>query len=295
MPDLAVDGATQRAAARLIRGKARSFHLASLFLPEHLRRDVQIVYSFYRTVDDLVDLPPAGWQRGDIEQALTSWEDAVLGRGPCPGALCEALVRVADRYRVPPAYFRMLLDGVRLDLDPRWIDTHDELIDYSVLVAGSVGMVMAHILGTPTPAALEAAKSLGVAMQLTNVLRDVAEDLDSGRVYLPRATLARVETALEGLTVRTMTTGLRRVMQDLALDARARYQEGAGGIEQLEPSARFAVSLAATLYSRILDKIEARDFDAFRTRARLTARDKWMIAVPAYLQHRRLSACDSPL
>jgi len=276
----------ERQARRLLRVKARSFYLASLFLPASIRRDVQIVYGFYRTIDDLVDIPPPGSTREDILEALAAWDRALLGLGPYPEPVGDALVRVTQRHEIPPAYLRMIVDGARLDLDLRWIETRDELTQYSMLVAGSVGIVMAHILGTPTEDALEAAKSLGVAMQLTNVLRDVGEDLDRGRIYLPRAELERADGALEGLRNRSMTAGLRAVMRDLAGYAREHYRRGLSGIPHLEPTARFAVVLAASLYSRILDKIEEQQLDVFQCRAHLTARERWTLAVPVYLRYR---------
>jgi 15-cis-phytoene synthase len=275
-----------RAPAQLIRNRARTFSLASLFLPPPVRRDVRIVYGYYRKVDDLVDAPPAGWGRDDTLRALAGWEDAVAGPGAAPEPSAVALRDVVDRYGIPSLYLRMVLDGVRLDLDRRWIETRDELVAYSVLVAGSVGMVMAHILGSPSDGALEAAKSLGVAMQLTNILRDVGEDRNRGFIYLPREELIGTDGALEGLTGRTMTPGLRQVLRDLALCARHHYRAGLDGIHHLHPTNRFAVVLAATLYGRILDKVGDQNRDVFRSRAHLTPRERLALTVPTYFRYR---------
>jgi phytoene synthase len=202
--------------------------------------------------------------------------------------LLPPLLEVVHRYNIPIPYLAMVLEGARFDLGMRCVETREDLLRYAVLVAGSVGIVMAHILGARSEEALAAACDLGVAMQLTNVLRDVGEDLRRDRVYLPRADLLRVGLSPDSLHTRNVTPALRSVMSELIEEARERYRHGMRGIPQLDPSARFAISLAATLYSRILDKIERRDFDVFSERAHLGNLEKWTLMMTAYLQQGQL-------
>jgi len=204
--------------------------------------------------------------------------------------LLAEIIRLAGRYDVPSHYLTMVLHGARRDLDGHAIETVEELRHYALLVAGSVGVVMAHILGGRSEAALSAASELGIAMQLTNVLRDVGEDLRRGRIYLPRTELERAGCPIETLQTYTVTPGFRRVVRLLATQARDGYQRGIAGIHYLDPSARFAISLAATLYAGILDEIELHDFDVFRHRAHLGMKEKCTAAARAYIQYRRLPA-----
>src|SRR5205085_1588667 len=132
-------------AGQLIRSKARTFYLSSLFLPQHIRRDVHLVYAYYRAVDDLVDESP-DWTRADILDALSDWEDGLQGRRTVAIPLLDAVLQVANRYNIECEHLTMVLEGARMDLDLRAVETSADLRRYSVLVAGSVGMVMAPIL-----------------------------------------------------------------------------------------------------------------------------------------------------
>ena len=177
-----------------------------------------------------------------------------------------------------------------MDMDVPVIESREQLMHYSTLVAGSVGMVMACVLDAATSDALDAARDLGIAMQLTNILRDVAEDLDRGRIYLPADELLAAGCSTDSLKSGITSPGLRRVMSDIASEARCRYERGKAGIPALDPSAQFAISLAAHLYSQILVKIESRDFDVFSGRASLGSIEKWTLALPAYARHRLQTA-----
>lgn len=275
-------------AGELIRSKARTFYLASLFLPRHVRRDVHLVYAYYRTIDDLVDEPPTGWTHADILGSLEEWNEVLLGYRAPTTPLMKGIVRLMQTRGISTGHLTMVLDGARFDLEMRAIETREDLLRYAVLVAGSVGMVMAPILGAGDEAALSSACDLGVAMQLTNVLRDVGEDLQRGRMYLPRAELSRAGVSSTDLHSGTVTPPIRQVMDGIIDDARRFYQHGTRGIQHLDPSVRFSIYLAATLYARILDKIERHDYDVFTRRAHLGMMEKWILALPAYVEHRRL-------
>ena len=275
--------------SRVIRQRARTFYLASLFLPAHMRRDVHLIYTYFRTIDDLVDAPPEGCSNTMLLTELDEWQVRFESGETEPGTLLEGVFEVAKRHHIPYEYMTLILRGARTDINLSVMETRQDLLDYSVCVAGSVGVVMAHIMGTPHDAALEAARDLGVAMQITNVLRDVGEDVQRGRVYLPLHDLRRHGCSLDSVRGGQVTSAFRDVMLDLMADARAHYASGMGGIRYLDRPAQFSIYLAATLYSRILDKIERHDFDVFSRRAHLSSVEKWSLAVPAYMEHRQVS------
>jgi 15-cis-phytoene synthase len=270
-----------------MRSRARSFYLASLFLPSNVRRDVHLVYAFYRTVDDLVDEPQPGRTPAEIQRTLAAWErDLGLENIAAEPVLAE-VTRLASRYDIPVRHFAMVVRGARLDCEGPMIETLEDLRRYSLLVAGSVGMVMAQILGAKTEEALTAARELGIAMQLTNILRDVGEDLRRGRIYLPRDELERAGCPIDLPSTPAATTGLRNVMALVSTHARGSYARGVAGIHHLDPRARFSIYLAAELYAGILDKVEARNFDVFARRAHLSAAERWAVTVRAYTRYRR--------
>lgn len=267
-----------------MQSRARSFYLAALFLPPALRQDVRLVYSFCRTVDDLVDDPPPGVTRCEIVGTLERWETALMGRD-CADVLMVDMQRIIGKYAVSPEYFVMLLRGARVDLTLTHLETLEDLRAYSILVAGSVGMILAHMMGARHAAALVAATDLGVAMQMTNVLRDVAEDLDRHRIYLPRETLDGAGCSVGLLHERRPSPPFRAAMQEIAAEARLRYTRGLAGVGFLDPEARLSVSIAAGLYAGILEKIERRDYDVFSGRAHLGAVEKWSAALPMCLRY----------
>jgi 15-cis-phytoene synthase len=277
-----------RSALRLTRSKARSFYLASLFMPSSIRADVHALYAFYRTVDDLVDEQPDAFNRQDRVAILSAWESALRGEQPADNAFVGGAIGLASRYNIPIDYLCLVLEGARFDLEMRTIETRQELIHYSVLMAGSVGMVMSHILGARDVESLSAASDLGVAMQITNVLRDVGEDLTRGRIYLPLDELQKHGCGIGDLKRGQVDESFRGVMQTLALLAREYYDSGMRGIPRLDRSSQFSIYLAATLYRRILDKIEEQDFNVFSRRASLGAAEKWMMTMPTYLAHRQV-------
>ncbi len=276
-----------REASRITRNKARSFYLASLFLPRSVRRDTHIMYAFYRTVDDLVDEVSPGVDRAEVRALLREWK-ACFHLDSVPSNPFVAAARdLAERAHIPSELLCMVLDGAMMDLDLRTVKTRDELQRYAVLVAGSVGMVMCHLLGRHDEESLLAACDLGVAMQYTNVMRDVGEDLQRGRVYLPVADLERCGYSVAELDQYHLNEAFCSVMRSLASDARRYYASGMSGIARLDHSVQFSIYLAATLYSRILDDIEKHAFNVFTRRASLGATEKWMMTMPVYFRHRQ--------
>lgn len=251
---------------------SRSFHLASALLPADKRRAVRALYAFCRTADDLVDCP------GDNRaQRLELWRRQVLGAHPPeddPVALAWTDARL--RHHVPVRYAEQLIDGVARDLTTARYATFDALTAYCYGVASTVGLMSMHIVGFAGAEALPYAIKLGVALQITNILRDVADDWRAGRLYLPQADLAQFELG-EADIAESIATGVvngrwRAFMRFQIERNRRLYEEAMPGIRLLAQDGHFAIGAAAELYRAILDEIEMHDYDVFTRRAHVT---KW--------------------
>lgn len=255
----------------LMHRKAHTFRLASSFLPVSIRNDVRVLYAYFRTVDDLADEPnvDAASRLDAIEHSFSAGES----REPL---ICEVL-RIATRYGIPLSVLSEILRGARSDIAHAPFTSLDQLYGYSDLVAGSVGATLSYVLGDPCAEAQHSARKLGIAMQFTNVLRDVGEDLDRGRVYLPLEELSRVGISLDDLGQRRIESGFRTLMASQISRARHLYADGLKGLPYLRPTCRPAVVTAASLYSAILSKIESMDYDVFSARAHLTSREKLLL------------------
>ena len=262
---------------RIVRTQARTFWLASRFLPLEKRRAAFALYAFCRVADDLVDLGAREGSR-DLSAMLATYrrqlQDALGGQPD--GPLFRELLRTARRYHVPPDALHELLDGVARDCAPVRFATWDELALYCEGVASSVGEMCTYVFGVggddaTRARALRHARTLGVAMQLTNVLRDVGEDARNGRCYLPDSDLARFGLDRAEVLADRLGTDERwkSLMRFEIARARGLYARAMPGIALLSPDARRCAAACAIGYARILDAIEANDFDTFSVRARL--------------------------
>ena len=269
---------------RVVREHARTFHLASIFLPRHKRRAAFALYAFCRVADDIVDRADCARLTGShadpsIAAALADHErklaEALNGRPTDP--VFRELDLVMRQFGVPAAVLRELLDGVAMDLRPVSYATWADLSLYCEGVASSVGEMCTYVFGVQggddvRRAALRYARTLGLAMQLTNILRDVGEDARRGRCYLPVQDLATF-----GLTPAEVLTGTltaddprwTRFMKHQVARARSLYSAAMPGIAMLAPDAQRCALACAIGYSRILDAIEGIGYDSLRTRARL--------------------------
>ena len=252
---------------RIVRDHARTFHLASVFLPEHKRRAAFALYAFCRVADDIVDRADRARCDGadaapDVIAALAAHErklhDTMAGT-PSDPVFCE-LDRVMRVFGVPEAVLRELLDGVAMDLRPVRYETWADLSAYCEGVASSVGEMCTYVFGVQGDAdvrtvALRYARTLGLAMQLTNILRDVGEDARRGRCYLPVQDLAAVglttDDILSGRLVATDPRWQRLMTQQIAR-ARALYDAAMPGIPLLSPDAQRCALACAIGYSGTL-------------------------------------------
>lgn len=242
---------------------SRSFYLSSRLLPLEKRRAVRALYAFCRVTDDVVDRP-----KGDVRTELDLWREKSLSINPPPDDLVAvAWAHARTHYRVPQCYAEQLLNGVASDLTKTRYETFDELAAYSYGVASTVGLMSMHITGFSDRAAIPYAIKLGVALQITNILRDVAEDWRNGRVYLPLQELRMFGLDEGDLAAAQVTDRWREFMRFQINRNRELYTEAWPGIGLLHPEGRMAIGAAADLYRAILNDIEAHDYDVFSRRA----------------------------
>jgi len=271
-------------AERVTAAWARSFHFAARFLPIPKRRAVFALYDYCRHADNLVDLPggrTAPEVRAELA-ALAAMVRALHAGAPAADERWLALADTLHRYDVPLRPMLELLDGVAMDLEHDGFPDYPALHRYCRLVAGGVGLMLGPVLGAVTPGFPEPGIGLGVAMQLTNVLRDVGEDLEAGRVYLPADELARFGIDRAALEARRPSPGFVALMRFQIHRARALFA-AADEVVTLFPrdGSRLTVRLLQRTYAGILDAIERQGHDVFRSRARVSGARKLAILARA--------------
>lgn len=270
------------AARALTRRYARTFFFASHVLPVAKREAAYAVYGFCRYADNLTDVHREDTVRiGDAEGGIAALraeldaiyaDDAGLTRWP-------ALRETIRRYGIPRQYFDDLLTGVGMDLTPRPFATFADLELYCYRVASVVGLIMTHIFGATSPEALRRAAQLGTAMQLTNILRDVGEDLRMGRIYLPRDEMAAFGVTPAMLEEGVVTDAVRSFLRFQMARARTLYADADLGIPLIpDDGSRLSAELMRVLYARILDAIEHNGYDVFSLRAHVPMHTKLRIA-----------------
>ena len=275
----------------LMRGGSKSFFAASGLLPQRVRIPAIALYAFCRMADDAID------EGGDDPHALARLQhrlDAIYAGEP--GALVEdrAMAMVVHRYRLPRALPEALLEGFAWDAAGRGYDTLDELHDYCARVAGSVGAMMAMVMGVTGQQALARACELGNAMQLTNIARDVGEDARRGRLYLPRQWLIAEGIDPDAwLDDPVFTPALARVTGRLLLEADRLYRRGASGIAALPRDCRGAILAAAMIYAEIGNVVAANAMDSVNRRAVVGSARKLTLLCFAKVRAQLPSRCET--
>jgi phytoene synthase len=250
---------------------SRSFSLAAQMISADKRPAVWALYAFCRTVDDAVDNTDHasvtaettldGW-RHITKTGVSSYDD------PVGLAWSDTLARHA----IPRKYALELIDGVERDLHQTRYTTFADLSSYCYGVASTVGLMSMHIVGFSGPEAIPYAVKLGIALQMTNILRDVGEDWERGRLYLPLDELGTFGLSERDVDAGVVTDAWRRFMDFQISRTRHLYQQAWPGIKMLDVSGRLAIAAAATFYRGILDEIERNDYDVFTQRAHIS---KW--------------------
>jgi phytoene synthase len=263
---------------RIARSRAKNFYYSFLLLSAHQRKAMCAIYAFMRYCDDLSDEP--GASRAAIERWRGEMEEALQGRfGEHP--VWPAFHHTVRRFGIAHEYFREMISGVASDLVPRRIETFDELYRYCYQVASVVGLTTVHIFGFDTRSALPLAEKCGVAFQLTNILRDIREDAERGRIYLPAEDLRRFGVTEDDLKAGRRDEHFLGLMQFEASRARAYYEESWPLLDLIHPRSRSSLAALITSYSRLLERIERTNYDVFARRVRLSAVEKSWILVRA--------------
>jgi phytoene synthase len=279
----------------MIREGSKSFHLASLLLPERVREPARALYAFCRVADDEVDRSRGGEAAiGMLEKRLAKIYAGEPDGHPADRAFADAV----HRFAIPRALPEALIEGFAWDVEGRMYDSISDVRAYSARVAGTVGAMMSVIMGVRDPRAIARACDLGIAMQLTNIARDVGEDARAGRLYLPRQWLEA-----EGIDPRSwlaspaFVPGIGAVVSRLLEEADALYARAGSGIGMLPASCRPAIQAASSLYAAIGREIERHGRDSVGTRAVVPKRRKaaLMAAAIAAATPRRKDIAAPPL
>jgi 15-cis-phytoene synthase len=267
---ISLDHAYRRAATETAKG-SKSFYFATRFFPPDLARSAHAVYWFCRHTDDLADecLTPEQGRR-DIDHWAESLALAYK-TGVADHPVLAVFLDTVLNHNVPIEYAHELIEGMRMDLRSSWFETFADLRLFCYRAASVVGLMMCSLIGFEQAAdrerALAHAVDLGIAMQLTNILRDIGEDLGRGRIYLPRDEMARFGYSEHSLLEHRRDDSFRELMKFQIGRARGYYEAGNLGIPMLNRRGRFAVEVASDVYKEILVKMESFDYDVFERRA----------------------------
>ena len=272
-----------RACDDIARGHSNTFYAASRLLPDAQRKAIRALYAFCRITDDLVDRA-----QGDLAAGLAEWRAcAIAWPPPCDNPVALAWGDTRARYRIPARYAEQLAQGVAADLQKTRYASFDELAVYCYGVASTVGLMSMRIVGFSGREAIPYAVKLGVAMQVTNILRDVKEDWAAGRVYLPQDELAAFGLSDKAVADGRNTQRWQEFMRFQTQRNRQLYREAMPGIAYLNPAGRLAIGAAAELYRGILTDIERNEYDVFNRRASLSAAEKLRRLPGIWLRARR--------
>ncbi len=273
---------------------AKTFYMATRFLPNEKQRSIFAIYGLCRYLDNLVDefedlAENQSLDINEIDSKLNSFKQSLIAiykgqRSEDP--ILAAFADTLKKYNIPIDLPFLLIDGVRSDLDKNRYNNFQELYDYSYKVASVVGLMTSRVFGYEDESALEYAIDLGIAMQLTNILRDVGEDLDRNRIYLPEDELAMFGVTERDLLNRDSSENFIELMKFQVNRARKYYEKADKGISMLNKDSRLPVYLARYNYSRILDKIEENNYDVYSERAYLNSFEKFTILPRIFIKMR---------
>jgi phytoene synthase len=270
MPDLAASYAFCRQIARI---RARNFYYSFLLLSAEQRDAMCAIYAFMRYCDDISEAE--GASRASIDHWRQDLDCSLAGRLP-DDPLWPAFIDSVARYKIPHGYFHEMIDGVSGDLEPRQIQTFDELYRYCYQVASVVGLTIIHIFGFEDPEALKHAEQCGIAFQLTNILRDVREDYENRRVYIPAEDIVRFGADLTKYDEQFV--GLLAFEAGRANDY---YEKSRPLIQMVDPRSRASLWALIEIYRRLLRRIERGQFDVLSQRARVPTWEKLAILARA--------------
>jgi squalene synthase HpnC len=275
---------------RIIKAAHSNFYYAFFLLPKPKRDALTALYAFMRLVDDVAD---EGDNVADKQRGLAKWRaafdraltqrttDVPLDDEPNGVSVLPALVDTMQRYSMPSRYLHDLISGAEMDLTVRTYPTFERLKEYCYRVAGTVGLTCTHVFGFRDSHALDLAEKLGLAFQLTNIIRDVHEDYKLGRIYIPAEDLARYNVSSADFGLSHATLGVRELLRFEAERAWLLYKQGAELLSLIDEDSRSTLWLLTHTYSALLARIESQDFAVFGERVSLSRAEKMVFIAKA--------------
>jgi 15-cis-phytoene synthase len=263
----------------------KTYYLATLLLPKSKRPFVHALYGFARYADEIVDDLESTLTIEEKAEALKSWGEGVLADlriGASKDAIGMALADTVSRFNIPIAHFEAFLHSMTMDLTVSEYQSYDDLMEYVYGSASVIGLQMVPILGALSPDAYPLAEKLGTAFQLANFIRDVSEDLERGRIYLPIEELNAHGVTYEMLNDRVVTPQIRSALKEQIERVRRLQREADDGIRYLDPTSRPCIEAASELYCGIVDEVEKIDYQIFTERATTSKIRRLKVALPAY-------------
>ena len=268
----------------------KTYYLATLLLPKAKRPHVHALYGFARYADEIVDDLSSTLSPREKSDALQRWSEQLLQditNGRSHDHIGRALVDTVQRFNIPIAYFEAFLHSMAMDLSVSEYEKYDDLMEYVYGSAAVIGLQMVHVLGTVEGKKAEAlipAEKLGIAFQLANFIRDVGEDLERGRVYLPMSELQAHGVTRGMLEERVLTPQIIEALKFQIARVRSLQTEANAGIALLSADARPCIRAASELYCGIVDEVEKIDYNVFEKRAKTSTFRRASVALPAWIQ-----------
>ncbi len=267
------------------RKRAKNFYYSFLLLENAQRDAMCAIYAFMRHCDDLSD-DPATTDKSQLQQSIALWrmhlDHALAGQIDSEDPIWPAFHDSVKRYAIPHRFFHEMIDGITSDIEPRQIQTFEELYRYCYQVASVVGLTVIHIFGFQSVRALLLAEKCGIAFQLTNIMRDVREDAELGRVYLPAEDLQRFRVSVEQLRSGKETEEFRELMRFEGARARACYEESGPLLDLIQPKSRRSLWALREIYLRLLNRIEKAHYAVLSRRINVPTRTKVMLLIRAF-------------
>jgi phytoene synthase len=267
----------------------KTYYLATLLLPPAKRPFVHALYGFARYADEIVDDLNSTLTDEEKAAELSTWGNLVLSdikSGTSSDHIGRALVDTVRRFDIPISYFEAFLHSMTMDLTVSEYQSFEDLMEYVYGSASVIGLQMLPILGSTSPEALIAAEKLGTAFQLANFIRDVGEDLDRGRIYLPIQELSAHGVTNEMLEEKILTQQIKAALQEQIARVRRLQKEAAPGIKLLAPESQACIEAASELYCGIVDEVEKIGYEIFAKRAKTSTWRRIKVALPALFKAR---------
>ena len=272
----------------------KTYYLATLLLPPAKRPFVHALYGFARYADEIVDDLASILTEEEKANSLKKWGDGVLAdirSGKSKDHVGSALVDTVKRFNIPIAHIEAFLNSMKMDLTITEYHSYEDLCEYVYGSAAVIGLQMVAVLGTNSDTDIKeaniAAEKLGIAFQLANFIRDVGEDLDRGRIYLPITELQAHGVTREMLENRIVTPQIKSALKEQIRRVRILKEESATGIKLLSADSRSCIEAASELYCGIVDEVEKIDYEIFTKRAKTSTLRRVRVALPAYLRARK--------